>query len=87
MNTLGDGDVFKKSKARWDWTREGFAEILQLNPRSQWLVTSFARLCWYANDGTTARSLLPRLGNPPDMSVWYGDGYYEDFLFWARQAP
>jgi hypothetical protein len=87
MNLQSGGEVFKKNLARWDWTREGFDEMLRRYPRSAWLVTSFARQCWYANDGTTARRLLPRLGNPPDMSVWYGDGYYQDFLFWARQAP
>ena len=76
-------DLFAETKFTWPKMKQGFEDMMRTYPNSAWNLNNFAKFACKAQDRTTARGLLVRIGDDPDLGVWKTLENYEKAREWA----
>lgn len=61
---------FDGTGVSWDKMKQGFRDIERSYPSSGWNLNHFCRFAILAGDRQTARELMSRIGDKPDLAVW-----------------
>ena len=73
-------DVYKLS---WPKVQEGFRDLEQRYPHSDWNLNEYCLLACHAKDSKTADELFKRIGDHWDTSVWQTEATFHKWQQWA----
>jgi len=77
-------NIFRESKASWDKTKEGLAQLRQKYPESLEFVNITALLATMAEDQELAEAMFDQLGDTYVPSVWRKPERFAHYRNWAR---
>ena len=79
------GNLFSRSKVRWDFMSKGIDDVLERYP-DQWNINNFALFSCLARDKSKTRKLIAMIQEPPIPAGWLGNvKSYHACKEWAEQ--
>ena len=82
--TASASNPFDDAQVSWDKMKRGFRDIERAYPNSGWNLNNFCSFAVLAGDRETARELMARIGDTPNLAAWENTrGKFEAAKKWA----